>query len=1013
MSAPSELRINAAFAARYGQYRRREELQRLQDRYGDAGEDDTTSSESEPSSEEEAELDPKLDRVFYSTLAMLKKKDPRIYQKEITFYNKEESDSEKQTPKKKEKPMFLKDYERKSYIEEQKQLKESFQKFVEDSGEEDDDECGSSSALLRKRVKSKEEKEHEEADYISWLKGLEKSEAGEELLDLAPLKEYWNDPKLDEGERFLRDYILNKRYKEAGDEEEEKEEEGFVVMLVNTHPRLIPTSVRQKDERRKEKRQEIRERKRKEREKKQEELKQLKNLKRQEIMERLEKLREITGSTAGAFREQDLEGDFDPSQHDQFMENFFGDEYYGLGEEEKPQFEAEEGIDDEWNWDKWTGQDGAEAEADTWLEQEGDHQPHCEDPDFVMDADYDPSQQPVPSKKRRKLDAPLLGKKKRRSRFAEAICQEKEPFDPETKTFEQYLDAFYHLDYEDLIGDLPCRFKYRTVVPCSYGLSTEEILAADDKELNRWCSLRKTCMYRSEKEELQDKAIYEKKAQNAWKKKQILKSLQTDPPGEEEGPLPDKGAPGTGLILASRKEPEANASEASPLTQPSKQRPKKRGRKGLVLGRKVRVGGSEFSCQRLRAYGLNPKRLHYRQLLREKARKKHSKGLGQTQQSQEHRGTQMEVLRLSPGEEHLDLQRKSGSTHTLPAPHASRRAGVEGGLNVVFLKTHKTGSSTVQNLLFRASERHNLTVAFPLYSYQFAYPEHFSRAFVEDLPPGAMHFNLLCSHMRLHVGEVQAVMPPHSVYLTILRHPVQTFESVFHYYLNAVPAFQPLANHSSPLLAFFEASADHYNPQDVSNGLAKNPMAFDLGLNPGQEEAATSQWTQELERLNQTFQLSLLLARELLGLDMEELVYVRLNVRHKTGQPLSKALVQKIQAWNWFDMQLYKFFQRVFWHKVERYGYMRMKQELDAFRALLRETVTTCLAGDSVGPEDMVDALRPWQPGSVTILGYRLKQNLTYAQHGRCFRMVLPELQYHAYLYYRQYGKDMRPLPTT
>ena len=39
---------------------------------------------------------------------------------------------------------------------------------------------------------------------------------------------------------------------------------------------------------------------------------------------------------------------------------------------------------DEWNWDKWTGQEGAEAKEDTWLEEEGDYQPHCEDPDFVV-----------------------------------------------------------------------------------------------------------------------------------------------------------------------------------------------------------------------------------------------------------------------------------------------------------------------------------------------------------------------------------------------------------------------------------------------------------------------------------------------------------------------------------------------------------------------------------------------------------------------------------------------------
>uniref|UniRef100_G1KRX6 Protein KRI1 homolog n=1 Tax=Anolis carolinensis TaxID=28377 RepID=G1KRX6_ANOCA len=488
----------------------------------------------------------------------------------------------------------------------------------------------------------------------------------------APLKEYWNDPKLDEGERFLRDYILNKRYKEAGDgeEEEEEEEDGLPekqlavsdssdegelflkkqedferkynfrfeepeAQVVQTYPRIIATSVRRKDERRKEKRQEIRERKKKEREQKQEELKQLKNLKRREIVERLEKLQEITGSEAGTFQEGDLDGDFDPAQHDWLMEKFFGDEYYGVGEEEKPQFEAEEGIDDEWNWDKWTGEDGAEAEADMCFQGEDENEPHCEDPDFIMDADYDPSQQPGPSKRKRKLDIPLLGKKKRKSHFAQAIGQKKEPFDPETKTFEQYLDEFYGLDYEDLIGDLPCRFKYRTVVPCSYGLTTEEILAADDKELNRWCSLRKTCMFRSENEELRDKTIYEKKGQDAWKKKQILKSLQAEPEEAEDVKKTQSKKGKKSREKAKHCElPAQKMQLGSPgcspcFAHPSVQRPKKkRGRKGLVLGTKVRVGGAEFSRQRLQAYGLNPKRLHYRQLLREKRRKKPLGGPG-------------------------------------------------------------------------------------------------------------------------------------------------------------------------------------------------------------------------------------------------------------------------------------------------------------------------------------------------------------------------------------------------
>ena len=58
---------------------------------------------------------------------------------------------------------------------------------------------------------------------------------------------------------------------------------------------------------------------------------------------------------------------------------------------------------------------------------------------------------------------------------------------------ENLLDEYYNLDFEDLIGggSIKTRFKYHKVASEDFGLTEDEILLLDDKQLNRLVSLKK------------------------------------------------------------------------------------------------------------------------------------------------------------------------------------------------------------------------------------------------------------------------------------------------------------------------------------------------------------------------------------------------------------------------------------------------------------------------------------------------------------------------------------------
>ena len=514
------LNINNDYAAKYDNWRGKEHMQRLKDKYGDQVQDDQ-EEEDESSSEEEdedaEELTPEMEKAFFATMASLKSKDPAIYDGKTTFFREKNASEPKKASQIKEKKITLADMERKimlekggeyedvdgeedhvnngnpSYNEEMMSIKASFQTELDSDVENENDQD-----FLTKRKKTKQETHEEEEDYKKWLAG-QKSSVDENVKEkMGGLRDYWNENKLDEGEQFLKDYLLNKRYLEKEDDEYvpnydeivhdsdedlsedernvEKQEEfehkyNFRFEepdedFIKRYPRTVKDSLRREDDKRKKKRKEVEERKKHEKEAKKEEIRMLKNLKKKEIMDKVAVLRKITGNEELELDEDDIDGDFDPAKHDKKMQEIFENYDNNVQDEEKPTFSDMEDDEDEKygedfeDWDNWTGANSFEGELD-------EYEPHCEDEDFNMDCDYgkeDHERDLVESTKRKKG--------RRKSKFSQALEQssDKPVFDPNDKTFSEYVDEYYKLDAEDHIGDIACRFRYRNVQQNDFGL---------------------------------------------------------------------------------------------------------------------------------------------------------------------------------------------------------------------------------------------------------------------------------------------------------------------------------------------------------------------------------------------------------------------------------------------------------------------------------------------------------------------------------------------------------------
>ncbi|XP_054713521.1 galactosylceramide sulfotransferase-like [Uloborus diversus] len=266
--------------------------------------------------------------------------------------------------------------------------------------------------------------------------------------------------------------------------------------------------------------------------------------------------------------------------------------------------------------------------------------------------------------------------------------------------------------------------------------------------------------------------------------------------------------------------------------------------------------------------------------------------------------------------------------------------------NIVFLKTHKCASSSVQNIFTRYGYRKGLTFVLPHKGSYIGHPEPFNWSMVPDARRFGLRYNILTHHCRLSYDEMRRNFPDDVRFVTIVRHPVELYESLFSFYSMHrfyKERFDTLGKHQKPA-SFYE--------KRMAGKIGFNQMLFDLGFDEklfGNSSAVHEYVTFldsvfDLVMVQERMDESLILLRDILCWTTDDVIVFHLNARNKRyKKKMSQDLLQRLEEFNSADMILYKYFVRRLSQRIRDYGHDKMSEAVDDLRNRTRMWYNICV----------------------------------------------------------------------
>lgn len=550
------LKVNEEYARRFEYNKKREEKQRLEDKYGKStainGDDGSeTDSEDGVSEDDAGEFATEaLDDEIAATLNAIRSKDPRVYDKSATFYRAiDDAEADVPVKDKKEKAVTLRDYHTKNLLE---------GKFsVEDDEEVQpkpyNQEVAEAKQQLLNQTQAADSDDSEEDDFMIAKPKPEKSNKSKVKITEKDVEEADNDP-----DNFLSNFLAARAWVPTGDtkwkplesdnESDEERADAYEdeynmyfedpndqnsSLMTYARDAVASTTVRREESNSRKKAREAARRKREaEKNQKEQDLARLRKLKVDEMEEKVKQIRKIGGLTGRDFNVSEwadvLEGDWSDEQWDAEMRKRFGESYYqeedageDFGSEDegaskkkskkpkKPKFSDDIDIKD--LIPDFDDEEETSNIPFTLSSDEEDAVPNAEE-DEDEDEEISRQKSSKSSKQRKQERAEAKSAARRDRRLIENLVDD-------SLQYEKSLAAK---------AKAPTRFHYRETSPTTFGLTPRDILLASDSQLNEFAGLKKLASFRDETKKRKDKKYLSKKAR--------LRQWRLDTFGNPDGP---------------------------------------------------------------------------------------------------------------------------------------------------------------------------------------------------------------------------------------------------------------------------------------------------------------------------------------------------------------------------------------------------------------------------------------------------------------------------------------------